>query len=343
MVQPRYQVSPTLLRTIKRITLLVHELNQRQLNQLQLAELLSAARDISTYASTSIEGNPLPLAEVRRLLKNRPDAARQSEMEVLNYNQVLTQLQERTDQAFTSDLILEIHAGVMAGLLPEHQVGAWRQEPVVVYDPRSGGIVYLPPDHQEVAGLMAELIDFVQSERERLDPLLLAGLFHRQFVVIHPFVDGNGRTTRLASNRLLAGLGLNFFHLVSFENYYNQNVTRYFQRVGLIGNYYELVETLDFTAWLEYFADGILDELLRLQKSLTQTAVSRATPASRLYAHHQQILDYIDQHGFITDRDYARLTERAKATRSLDFKKLIELGLIERHGRGRSIYYARAT
>ena len=119
---------------------------------------------------------------------------------------------------------------------------------------------------------------------------------------------------------------------------YNKNVTRYFQQVGVFGNDYDLVDTLDFTAWLEYFADGILDELLRLEKSLTQTT---ATPDSRLQAYHQQLLAHIDQHGFITDRDYAKLTERAKATCSLDFKKLIDLGLIERHGRGRSIYYQR--
>lgn len=43
--------------------------------------------------------------------------------------------------------------------------------------------------------------------------------------------------------------------------------------------------------------------------------------------------DYIDQHGFITDRDYTQLTDRAKATRTADFNKLIELGLIVRQGR----------
>lgn len=338
MFQPRYQISPKLLRTIKQITLLIHRLNQRQLTQLQMAQMLSAARDLSAYASTSIEGNPLPLTDVRRLLKNRPESARQSEQEVLNYNQVLIQLQERTDKEFTAELILQIHGGVTAELLPSHQVGVWRQEPVVVYEPRSGGIVYLPPDHQDVARLMDELVSFAQTEQASLDPLLLAGLFHKQFVIIHPFIDGNGRTARLATNVLLADLGLDFSKLVSFENYYNQNVTHYFQRVGLFGNYYELVDSLDFTTWLEYFADGILDELLRLEKSFIQTT---STPASRLQAHHQQILDYIDQNGFVTDRDYAKLTERAKATRSLDFKKLIELGLIQRHGRGRTIYYTK--
>ncbi len=339
MFQPRYQVSPQLLRTIKRITILVHELNQRQLTALQLAQMLSEARVTSTYASTSIEGNPLPLTEVRRVLKNQPEHVRQSEQEVLNYNHVLIQLDDQPGTTFTTDLIRQIHQGVTQGLLPHHQIGAWRQEPVVVYEPRSGGIVYLPPDHQAVAELIEELVDFVQAQRHTLDPLLLAGIFHKQFVVIHPFVDGNGRTTRLATNVLLADLGLNFFNLVSFENYYNQNVTHYFQQVGLFGNYYDLVTTLDFTPWLEYFADGILDELLRLEKSLTQVT---ATPASELQTYHQQLLAHIDQHGFIADRDYAKLTERAKATRSLDFQKLIALGLIERHGSGRSIYYQRA-
>ncbi len=134
-------------------------------------------------------------------------------------------------------------------------------------------------------------------------------------------------------------MGLNTFNLFSFENYYNQDVTRYFQHVGLFGNYYDLGEGLDFTSWLEYFADGILDELLRVQKIL---AHRQATPKTALRPHHQLILDHIEIHGFIDDRAYAQLTDRAKATRVLDFKKLITLGLIERRGRGRSTYYRRS-
>ncbi|MCB0080123.1 MAG: Fic family protein [Caldilineaceae bacterium] len=340
MFQPVYHISSQLLRTIKRITILVYELNQRHLTQIHLAQLLSEARVTSTYASTSIEGNPLPLTEVRRLLKNHPAHMRQSEREILNYNQALIQLYEQPGAPFTVDLILQIHQQVTAGLLPPHQVGAWRQEPVVVYEPRRGDIVYLPPDYQDVPGLMKQLVDFIQAQHRDLDPLLLAGLFHKQFVVIHPFIDGNGRTARLATNILLHDLGLNFFNLLSFENYYNQNVTRYFQNVGVFGNYYDLYATHDFTIWLEYFTEGILDELLRLEKVVAQTTT---TPALRLESYHQQILDYIEEHGFITDRDYGALTTRAKATRSLDFKKLMEMGLIERRGRGRTTYYQRTT
>ncbi len=62
---------------------------------------------------------------------------------------------------------------------------------------------------------------------------------------------------------------------------------------------------------------------------------------SSLKAYHLAILGHIDANGFITDSDYARLTERAKATRTLDFNRLIALGLIERLGSGRSTYYRR--
>ncbi|MEZ4675101.1 MAG: Fic family protein [Caldilineaceae bacterium] len=340
MFQPIYHISPRLLDTIKRVTVLVHELNKWQLSEPQLAALRSEALVTSTYASTSIEGNPLSLTEVRRILKSRPAHIRQSEREVLNYNAVLEELYRNPQQPFTTDLILTIHRGVVHELLPAHQTGRWRLEPVVVHEPRSGGIVYLPPDHDVVPQLMTELVTFIEQGRTELDPLLLAGIFHKQFVVIHPFVDGNGRTARLATNVLLASLGVNLFPLLSFENYYNQNVTRYFKMVGVFGDYYALAPDVEFTPWLEYFADGILDELRRLADQLERQEQQR-NPSTIIAAHHQQILAYIDQHGFITDKAYAGLTDRAKATRSLDFRKLIEMGLIERLGVGRSTYYRR--
>ncbi len=338
MFHPIYHISFQLLDSIKRITILVHELNKRHVSDIVYAELLSDSMVTSTYASTSIEGNPLPLTEVKRVLKSQPARARQSEREVLNYNQTLSSLNADPDTPLTVERILAIHRGVTDGLLPAEHSGHWRQAPVVVHDPRRGDVIYWSPDHQDVPELMGDLVGFVHAELDQLDPLILAGLFHKQFVVIHPFTDGNGRTARLATKQLLAGLGINLFQLLSFENYYNQNVTRYFEMVGVRGNYDDLADTLDFTSWLEYFAEGILDELHRLDKQLS---TRQQRPDQALKAHHQLILDLIDANGYVTDREYAAETTRAKATRSLDFKKLVELGIIERKGRGRSTYYQR--
>lgn len=339
MFSPQYRITDRVLANIKRIATLVQDLNNRRFPKVVLAEFEKTARAQATYASTSIEGNPLPLTEVKRVLKSQPENIRESEREVLNYNRALADLDGLLHLGKVSvspNLILAIHKQVMAGLLPPFELGKLRQKPVTVNDPRTGKPVYLPPDAKDVEPLIVSLVEFIKSSQNKIDPLILAGIFHKQMVIIHPFMDGNGRTARLVTKVLLAQMGLNTFNLFSFENHYNQNVSRYFQTVGEFGNYYELGETVDFTPWLEYFTEGIIDELLRVAKLLPKIATS---PATKLEAYHLQILEYIKEKGFITDRDYARLVDRAKATRALDFKKLIELGLIERKGKGKATYY----
>jgi|SRR3989338_11323727 len=304
-----------------------------------LVELERTARAVSTYASTSIEGNPLPLTEVKKILKTKPAHIRDSEKEVLNYNQALQNLNEKLEKAqvrLSFNLILKIQKQITEGLLPEFESGQLREQPVVVNDPRTRQVIYLPPDAKDVKTRVEDLIEFINGNRNEIDPLILAGIFHKQMVIIHPFMDGNGRTTRLATKVLLAEMGLNTFNLFSFESYYNKNVTKYFQTVGEFGNYYELVDKIDFTSWLEYFTEGIIDELLIVQKLLPDVGIS---PETNLQPHHLKILEFIKEKGFIADRDYTKLVRRAKATRALDFKKLIDLGLISRKGKGKATYY----
>jgi len=336
---PKYTITNQLLANIKQITSLVARFNNRHFSKLVMVDFIKQAQAVSSFASTSIEGNPLPLTEVKKILKNKPANVRDSQREVLNYNQALSYLNKQLSiKAFNLDLSLlfTIHRRVMNDLLPNFQLGKFRQQPVVVNDPRTRKVVYLPPDQNEVKPLMIDLISFVQHKSQTIDPLILAGIFHKQMVLIHPFMDGNGRTARLATKVLLAKMGLNTFNLFSFENYYNQNVSRYFQTVGEFGDYSEIKDKIEFTPWLEYFTDGIIDELLRVEKILPKQAL---TPKDRLESYHRKILAFIREHDFISDRDYAKLTKRAKATRALDFQKLIDLGYIKRQGKGKSTYY----
>ena len=339
MFQPKYIITHPLLENIKRIYSLVQSLNQRHFPDVVLVELQKTAEAVSTYASTSIEGNPLPLMDVKAILKNAPQNIRDSEREVLNYNDILKEINRKLEKGplpVTLEFILSIQKKITQKLLPAYQTGKLRADPVFVNDPRERKTIYWPPDAQDVPALLKDLIRFVDANKNRIDPLILAGLFHKEMVIIHPFMDGNGRTTRLVTKILLADMGLNTFNLFSFENYYNQKVTRYFETVGVKGNYYEIAEQIDFTEWLEYFTGGIIDELLRVEKTLSAVL---APPQAQLRPHHQKILDVIRQKGFITDRDYATLIDRAKPTRRLDFNKLIELGMIVREGKGKNTYY----
>lgn len=337
--KPKYTITNRLLSNIKQINSIVSELNLQRFPKVILYELERSAREISTFASISIEGNPLPLRDVKQILKIPPKNVRKSEQEVINYNKALESLNQKLQKgpiSFTLDLILSIQKLVVDKLVPRYQLGKLRSEPVFVNDPKTGKTVYWPPDHGDVPKLMKDLVDFVIDNKDRIDPLIIAGIFHKEFVIIHPFMDGNGRTARLSTKVLLKEMGLNTFNLFSFENYYNRNVTNYFKKVGVFGNYYEIRDLIDFTGWLEYFTDGIIDELQRVKKLLPEVSVS---PKTHLMPYHKKILEFISKNGFVTDRDYAKLTNRAKATRNLDFNRLIDLGLLERKGRGKATYY----
>ena len=153
---PQYKITNQLLANIKRVNTLVTELNNRRFPNVVLVELEKTARSLSAHASTSIEGNPLPLTEVKKILKTKPSHLRESEREVLNYNQALQNLDKKLGEVKVSlslSLILKIQKQVMKELLPSFEVGKMRRNPIVLHDPRKGQVIYLPPDAKDVGHL----------------------------------------------------------------------------------------------------------------------------------------------------------------------------------------------
>ena len=86
-------------------------------------------------------------------------------------------------------------------------------------------------------------------------------------------------------------------------------------------------------------AQGRIDELRRVRKTLPEQSVEQP----RLEPHHRQILDYIKEHGSITQREYGTISSRSLASRKLDFNKLLKLGLIKVESTGRGTYYVLAS
>jgi Fic family protein len=338
MFNPKYKYTKEIVDNIGKIRELVVSLNERRFPNTVLTSLERNARVLSTFSSTSIEGNPLPLTDVKKILKTRPDSIKDTQREVLNYNEALEELNEKLEEGdieFSHELVLDVHKMVVKDLIPKTQTGRYREQPVFVNDPRTGKTVYWPPDDSDVKMLMEELISFVNQVDSKTDSIIKAGIFHKQFVIIHPFIDGNGRTVRLFTKVLLAQLGLNTFNLFSFENYYNSDISEYFRKVGVFNNYYDIVNDIDFTKWLEYFTNGIIDELERVSELLPKAT----SLEDRLEDHHYKIIDLIKDKGLIKDSDYAKVTDRSRSSRILDYRKLVDLDLIERKGKGRGTYY----
>ncbi len=102
-----------------------------------------------------------------------------------------------------------------------------------------------------------------------------------------------------------------------------------------MGDYYDIAGKIDFTDWLVYFTDGIIDELLRVQK-LLNTSV---TPHDRLTKHEKAIIEYIKKNGSISKSEYGEITDRAPSTQILDFKRLVDKNIIIKKSQGKATYY----
>lgn len=227
------------------------------------AELRRRARLRSTHYSTRIEGNRLTLAEAEQVVEGKRVHLRGRERdvgEVRNYWSALLRVEEWATQRaeLTEPLIQRLHGLIERG--GRARPTPYRDGQNMIRDSESGAIVYLPPEAKDVPDLMAALVEWVrQAEANRLPAPVIAGLAHYQFVTIHPYYDGNGRTARLLATLLLhrGGYGLN--GLFSLEERHALDLMAYYRSLAVHPhhNYYEGREAADLTSWLDYFLETL--------------------------------------------------------------------------------------
>jgi len=107
--------------------------------------------------------------------------------------------------------------------------GVYRNRYVVVGNRVTGEIIFRPPENEEVPGLVKDLVEWVNSdEAKELDPILVAGVAHYEFVRIHPFVDGNGRTARALATLILYLRGFDTKQFFCIDDYYDSDRQAYY-------------------------------------------------------------------------------------------------------------------
>jgi len=279
--QPRYTLTPAIARWLMEIEAVRAVVAHTPLPLQAEAELRRRARLRSTHYSTRIEGNRLTLAEAERVIESGqsiPGRARDVS-EVRHYWDALLKVEQWASQAkpLTEDLIQRLHALVEHG--PRARPTPYRDGQNVIRDSITGGIVYLPPEAADVPGLMAGLAAWAQqAQQEGLPTPLIAGLVHYQFVTIHPYYDGNGRTARLLATFVLhrGGYGLN--GAFSLEEHHARDLAGYYGSLAVHPhhNYYEGRAAADLTAWVEYFLKT-LAEVFRLAKEETLRSAQHPT------------------------------------------------------------------
>jgi Fic family protein len=259
--QPRYILTPAIARNLMEIEAARAVVEHIALPPAVQSELRRRARLRSTHYSTRIEGNRLTLAEAEQVVEGRRVPLRGRERdagEVRNYWSALLRVEEwaahRTE--LTESLIQRLHGLVERG--GRARPTPYRDGQNMIRDSESGAIVYLPPEAKDVPDLTAALVEWVgQAEANRLPAPVIAGLAHYQFVTIHPYYDGNGRTARLLATFLLHRDGYGLNGLFSLEERHALDLATYYRSLAAHPhhNYYEGRADADPTPWLEYFLE----------------------------------------------------------------------------------------
>jgi Fic family protein len=312
------------------------------------AKFRKEAIERTVHHGTHIEGNRLTEEEVQNILDGKEVLARDRDIqEIINYRNVVKFIDSVTDQIgpgkpyyLTLETILEIHRLTVDRLVPPESAGKFRTTQVVLKDSRTGEVSYTPPPSVEVPYQVEDLINWINApETKELHPAIKAGIIHYELSRIHPFVEGNGRTSRALANLLMFLDGYDIRRLFSIEEYFDQNPFEYYSSLQAVSNQ-EVMDNheRDLTPWIEYFIKIVAIEFNRIKERVKRiSADSRVKDKLgeqvQLNERQMMIMEYIHRHKGMQNKDFRKIfPDFSDDTVLRELKFLKQKGLIKKVG-----------
>ena len=228
----------------------------------------------------------------------------ENEEEVLNYFNVLNHLDQYSDEIITCDTILSVHKDLTKDLLrnPEYE-GKFRDTRVFIGNLHTQEINYMPPDAYKVPGLVDELLDWLNNSTDEIYPVIIAGILHYELVRIHPFVDGNGRTSRLMATLILSVHKFNINNYFTLDEYYNQD------RQAYVDALHSADKNHDLTNWLEYFCCGVLYSINKIKSEVLKLSeiTSKYDNTIQLTPNEISVLTLLEEKEHIQNKDIQKM------------------------------------
>ncbi len=342
MYRPNYTISDMLLRQIAEIEALRTQIDGSYILPEREIEIRYRASVEATHSSTSIEGNPLNLKQVAKVLSGTGQLTRHqyAEIEVRNYKKALDFIEKRKNDKNPIELadILAIHKIVTSQLLPDEKVGALRKNAIYIAD-QDDNTVYTGPEPDNLTTEINELLDWLRGADD-IHPVIVAGVFHFQFVSIHPFADGNGRTSRLLTNLYLGLKDYDLRSSLALESYYSVDKQAYYNALSLADNYAGR-KSASLNPWLGYFVSGFLSSAKVLAIEVTTLAgLSQNVGRVKLSKVESDILSYAKQFGAISLSEAKEISPSlSKRTIQRRLMALVNAGYLAIQGDGRNTVY----
>ncbi|MCE5300770.1 MAG: Fic family protein [Spirochaetia bacterium] len=314
---PKYNITSKIARGLMDIEAIKHDVDNITIPPVVAADMKYNAMIKATHYSTRIEGNKLTLKETEQVIRKNKVVFHGRERdikEVQNYWNALIAIQKwaGSKAEFSEELVQKTHGMVMKG--KKGPPTPYRTEQNIIKDSGTGKIVYLPPEAKDVPSLMQNMGKWVRrAEKEGVPPPIIAALVHYQFVTIHPYYDGNGRTARLLATFVLqkSGYGLNGFF--SMEEYHAAAIAKYYKAIATHAhhNYYFGRADADLTSWIEYFVLLLSAVFKNVQKE-TLVYIKKGIKAEpealrKLDIRARNVLGLFLRKEFVTTADIATL------------------------------------
>jgi cell filamentation protein, protein adenylyltransferase len=310
------------------------------LSEAWVREMGRRALILEAHHTTHIEGTRLTLEQAERLLEGSPvpDADPDDVRELLNYRKAFEFVSEYLEDGgpITEGLVREIHRRLVEGVRGgAAAAGEYRKIQNYVVNSVTGETVYTPPPAHDVSILMAELVDWLGRTQE-IHPVLASGIAQFQLVHIHPFLDGNGRTSRLLSTLCLYRAGYDFKRLFTISEFYDRDRSAFYRAIQSVRE-----SGMDMTGWLEYFVEGLATQLADV-RNRGERAIRRDVLIKEhgLSDRQANAVGHILKHGSLTIQDFERLCPDVNR-RSLqrDLRAMVEMGLLVSEGATNKLNY----
>ena len=225
MYKPPFTITNYMLNTSIEIAQKVEKINAYQ--SLKRMPILRRNNRIkSIHSSLAIEANSLSLDQVRDVIDGNPVTGSKLEIDEVKDAYEAYKIIEEYNCYKEKDL-LRAHSIIARSI--DSECGRYRSHPEGVFD-ESGKVIHIAPSEKMAPQLMSDLFEWLKNDKSA--PLLIKScIFHYEFVFIHPFGDGNGRTARLWQNVLLMKWN-NLFEYIPIESHIHKFQADYYKSIA---------------------------------------------------------------------------------------------------------------
>ncbi len=309
-----------------------------------IGSLRREVRASSIEGSTSIEGYSVDPAEAIALTTaaKQPETDDENRMAVSCYARAMDHvgvMAEDPSFRWLDRVILDLHFDACY-FQRDRDPGLWRTGEIAVTGP-GGRLDYQSPPGEEVPQLIGEIVDWLEGE-EDIDVIVKAALAHLNVISVHPFRDGNGRISRIIQSLVLAREGLISPEFSSIEEYLGNHTADYYAALRDVqGGSYQ--PHRDTAGWVGFCVDahiaqarqrlGQIEEAAKRWGFLEELVAERGWPERFVIALEQSLVGGSDR------ATYSQEAAISPASASNDFRRLLDSGLVEQTGRGRSVRY----